>query len=172
MSEGRKFEPVVSAAHLAAGAMPALSEIEYAMTVMHHSFERWMVRCMAAAGIPGLQPTAVHILHAVNHRNREKTLSELCMMFNIEDVHVVSYALKKLAALGLVTTARRGKEKTAKATEKGMEACRRYHEVREALLIESVKRLRLDEAALSEIAATMRIISGQYDQAARSATSL
>jgi len=54
MSEGRKFEPVVSAAHLAVGAMPALSEIEYAMTVMHHSFERWMVRCMAAAGIPGL----------------------------------------------------------------------------------------------------------------------
>ncbi|HEU4987002.1 MAG TPA: winged helix DNA-binding protein [Rhizobiaceae bacterium] len=172
MSEVKKFEPVVSAAHLAAGAMPALSEIEYAMTVMHHSFERWMVRCMAAAGISGLQPTAVHILHAVNHRNREKTLSELCMMFNIEDVHVVSYALKKLTALGLVTTAKRGKEKTIKATEKGIEACRRYHEVREALLIESVKRLRLDEAALSEIAAAMRIISGQYDQAARSATSL
>ena len=40
----RKVGPVVSAAHLAAGAMPALSEIEFAMTVMSHSFERWMVR--------------------------------------------------------------------------------------------------------------------------------
>ena len=130
MSDVKQFEPVVSAAHLAAGAMPALSEIEYAMTVMHHSFERWMVRCMAAAGLSGLQPTAVHILHAVNHRNREKTLSELCMMFNIEDVHVVSYALKKLTALGLVTTAKRGKEKTIKATEKGIEACRREERVK------------------------------------------
>lgn len=164
--------PVVSAAHLAAGAMPALSEVEFAMTVMRHSFERWMVRCMAAAGYPGLQPTAVHIMHAVNHREREKTLSELCMMFNIEDVHVVTYAIKKLAALGLVTSAKRGKEKTVKATEAGVAACRRYHEVREALLIDSMKRLNLDEAHLSEIAAIMHTISGQYDQAARSATSL
>ncbi|WP_295811732.1 winged helix DNA-binding protein [uncultured Nitratireductor sp.] len=168
----RKVGPVVSAAHLAAGAMPALSEIEFAMTVMNHSFDRWMVRCMAAAGVPGLQPTAVQILHAVNHRNREKTLSELCMMFNIEDVHVASYAIKKLAALGLVKTGRRGKEKTVKATTEGTAACDRYHEVREALLIASTKRLKLDEEALSGIAAVMHALSGQYDQAARSATSL
>lgn len=170
--EGKKIGPVVSAAHLAAGAMPALSEIEFAMTVMNHSFERWMVRCMAAAGVPGLQPVAVHLLHAVNHRNREKTLAELCMMFSIEDVHVVSYAIKKLAALGLVKTGRRGKEKTVKATAAGIAACERYHEVREALLIASTRRLGLEEDALSNIAAVMRAISGQYDQAARSATSL
>ncbi|WP_163268056.1 winged helix DNA-binding protein [Chelativorans alearense] len=169
---GEKVGPVVAAAHLAAGAMPALSEIEFAMTLMHHSFQRWMVRCMAAAGVSGLQPVAVHLLHAVAHRGREKTLSELCMMFNIEDTHVVTYAINKLAALDLVKSSRRGKEKTVKATEKGVEACRRYHEVREALLVDSMKRLNLDEKALSGIAATMRSISGQYDQAARSATIL
>lgn len=168
----RRLGPVVSAAHLAAGAMPALSEVEFAMTVMHHSFERWMVRCMGAAGYPGLQPTAVHILHAVNHREREKTLSELCMMFNIEDVHVVTYAIKKLATLGLVSSSKRGKEKTVRATKEGIAACRRYHEVREALLIDSMNRLDLDEARLSEIAAVMHTISGQYDQAARGAASL
>ncbi|UUP16154.1 winged helix DNA-binding protein [Nitratireductor thuwali] len=164
--------PVVTASHLAAGAMPALSEIEFAMTLMHHSFERWMVRCMAAAGVPGLQPIAVHLLHAVAHRNREKTLSELCMLFNIEDTHVVTYAIKKLDALGLVASSKRGKEKTVKATRKGLDACHRYHQVRETLLVDSMKRLNLDEDALSGIAAMMRTISGQYDQAARSATSL
>lgn len=164
--------PIVAASHLAAGAMPALSEIEFAMTLMHHSFQRWMVHCMAAAGVAGLQPIAVHLLHAVVHRQREKTLSELCMMFNIEDTHVVTYAIGKLDALGLVKSSRRGKEKTVKATEKGVEACRRYHQVREALLVDSMKRLNLDEKALSDIAATMRTISGQYDQAARSATIL
>lgn len=167
-----KLGPIVTASHLAEGAMPEMSEIEFAMTVMHHSFERWMVRCMAAAGQPGLQPTAVHILHAVNHRGRDKTLSELCMMFNIEDTHVVTYAIKKLEAQKLVATSRRGKEKTVKATPKGIEACRRYHEVREALLVSSLKKLKLDENALSEIAAVMHTISGQYDQAARGATSL
>jgi predicted MarR family transcription regulator len=171
MKDGKgRIGPVVAAAHLAAGAMPALSEIEFAMTLMHHSFQRWMVRCMGAAGVPGLQPIAVHLLHAIAHRGREKTLSELCMMFNIEDTHVVTYAIKKLTALGLVEGSRRGKEKTVRATKKGVEACQRYHEVREALLIAGMKRLNLDEAALSGMAEMMRTISGQYDQAARSAT--
>ena len=39
--------PVVSAAHLASGAMPALSEVEFAMTMMVNAYHRWMVRCMA-----------------------------------------------------------------------------------------------------------------------------
>jgi len=173
MSEAKSgVGPVVAAAHLAAGAMPELSEVEFAMTLMHHSFQRWMVRCMAAAGIPGLQPIAVHLLHAIAHRGREKTLSELCMMFNIEDTHVVTYAIKKLTALGLVEGSRRGKEKTVRATRKGVEACARYHEVREALLVASLKRINLSQEALSGIAAMMRTISGQYDQAARTATIL
>ena len=111
--------PVVSAAHLAEGAMPALSEMEFALTVLGNAFQRWIVRCMAAAGFPGLGHVDVLILHAVNHRSRDKTLSDLCMMFNIEDTHVVTYALKKLEGLGLIVTGRRGKEKTVKVTEAG-----------------------------------------------------
>lgn len=171
-AEAASIGPVVSAAHLADGAMPALSEMEFALTVLSNAFQRWMSRCMAAAGVTGLSPLEVHILHATNHRDREKTLADICMMFNIEDTHVVTYALKKLESLDLVATGRRGKEKTVRATEKGAEACRRYREVREALLVQSVKALKLDEAGVSEIAATMRTLSGQYDQASRSAASL
>jgi predicted MarR family transcription regulator len=61
----------------------------------------------------------VQILHAVNHRERDKSQADLCMMFNIEDTHVVAYALKKLEALGLVEPGRRGKEKTARITKEG-----------------------------------------------------
>ena len=93
-------------------------------------------------------------------------------MFNIDDTHVVTYAIKKLEALGLVTASKRGKEKTVKATKKGIDACQHYHEVREALLIAGLKTLKLDEVALSAIAGAMHTISGQYDQAARGATSL
>lgn len=169
---GAGVGPVVSAAHLADGGMPSLSELEFAMTVATNAFQRWMVRCMAAAGVSGLQPTDVQILHTVNHRGREKTLADLCMMFNIEDTHVVSYALKKLEAQGLIATGRRGKEKTVKVTKEGAAACARYREIREALLISGVSGLTFEEAEISSIAATLRALSGQYDQAARAAASM
>ncbi|MCY1563066.1 hypothetical protein D9M68_1005480 [compost metagenome] len=54
----------------------------------------------------------------------------------------------------------------------GEAACRRYREVREALLVSSVKALKFDEAQVGKMAALMRVLSGQYDQAARSAASL
>jgi predicted MarR family transcription regulator len=164
--------PVVSAAHLADGEMPALSELEFALTILSNAFQRWSVRGMGAAGISGLAPIDVLILHAANHRHREKTLSDIAMMFNIEDTHLVTYALKKLEGLGLIATGRRGKEKTVRATDKGAQACARYREVREALLVSTVKGLKFDEAEISGIAALMRALSGQYDQAARSAASL
>ena len=164
--------PVVAAAHLADGAIPALSELEFALTILGNAFQRWSVRCMGAAGVAGLAPIDVLILHAANHRHREKTLSDIAMMFNIEDTHVVTYAVKKLQALGLIATGRRGKEKTIRATQEGAEACRRYREVREALLVSSVKGLQFDEAELSGIAALMRALSGQYDQASRGAAIL
>lgn len=164
--------PVVSAAHLADGGMPALSEMEFAMTILNNAFQRWMVRCMGAAGTTGLGPLDVHILHASNHRGREKTLADICMMLNIEDTHVVSYALKKLETAGLIETGRRGKEKTVRVTADGASACARYREVREALLVSSAKSLAFDEAEISRIAALMRALSGQYDQAARAAASM
>ena len=100
------------------------------------------------------------------------TLADICMMFNVEDTHVVAYALKKLEGLKLISTGRRGKEKTVKVTSAGAEACRRYHEVREELLASSVKGMAFDEEDMSRVAALMRALSGQYDQAARAAASL
>lgn len=164
--------PVVSAAHLADGQVPSLSEVEFALTVLHNAFQRWIVRCMSASGVPGLSAVDVLVLHAANHRDREKTLADICMMFNIEDTHVVAYAMKKLEGLKLISTGRRGKEKTVKVTKAGAEACRRYREVREGLLSTGVKGLSFDEEDMSHVAALMRALSGQYDQAARAAASL
>lgn len=166
------FGPVVSAAHLAAGAMPALSELEFALNVSVNAWHRWMVRCSAASGGPGLTATDVLVLHQVNHRGREKTLADLCLVMNVEDTHLVNYSVKKLAGAGLVETGRRGKEKTVAITPEGEAACARYHELREALLVNSVKALGLDEKELSRLASLLRALSGQYDQAARAAASL
>lgn len=164
--------PVVSAAHLATGAMPALSEIEFAVNMMVNAYHRWMVRCMAAAGSEGLSPLDVLILHTVNHRGRAKTLSDICLVLNIEDTHTVTYSLKKLEKGGLLASGKRGKEKTAEITKSGEEACMEYRKLREALLIDPIRSLGLDETEISKLAATLRLVSGNYDQAARAAAAM
>lgn len=164
--------PIVSSAHLVSERSAELSEFEFGLTMTAHAFNRWIVRCMTAAGHPGLAPIDVLTLHLANHRGREKRLSDLCFMLNVEDAHIVSYALKKLARLGLVAGAKRGKEIFWSTTEAGQAACARYREVRERCLIESLGAAGLDNREIGEVAARLRALSGLYDQAARAATSL
>ncbi len=164
--------PIVSSGHLAAGALPALSEFEFALSMTVHAFQRWIVRGMAAAGMPDLSPLDVLVLHNVNHRGKAKRLADICLVLNIEDTHLVNYSLKKLERLKLLKGGRKGKEKTVEVTPSGEETCRRYAQIREQLLVKSVRATGADPARLSEIAAAMRSLSGQYDQAARAAASL
>jgi len=164
--------PIVSSAHLAEGGSPGLSEVEYGLILASHSFSRWMVRCMAAAGLPGLSPIEVLILHSIRHRGREKKLADICLVLDIEDTHIATYAIRKLEAAGLLTTGKAAKEKTIKITEKGAEACARYAQIRERLLVDSTANARPSEETLSEIASVLRFVSGAFNQAARAATTL
>lgn len=161
--------PVVSSAHLAGGASPALSEVEYGLMVFSSAFDRWMVRCMAAAGLPGLSAVEVKILHSVAHRGREKRMADIALVLDIEDTHIVSYALKKLETAGLIETRRSGKEKVVAISDEGFAACTRYGQLREKLLIGLTQQARLSETELSEAAALLRMLSGAYNQAARAA---
>lgn len=163
---------IVSSSHLADGQIPALSEMEYALLVAGNALSRWMVRCMNAAGPAGLTQLEIQVLHSANHRDREKTLGDLCLVLNVEDTHLVTYAIKKLVGLGLVETGRRGKEKTVSITPDGQAACDRYKQVREDVLISGVKSLGMNPEDIHELASMLRVLSGQYDQAARGAASL
>ncbi len=164
--------PVVSSAHLAQSSLPALSEVEFALTMTNHAFHRWMVRCMVAAGGPAMSPLEVLIVHLVNHRERPKTLADICLVLNVEDTHLANYATKKLAKAGLVKVGRTGKEKTIAITEAGAALCTRYGEVRERLVVRAAAHLGIDAEEMSRLAALLRALSGSYDQAARSAAAL
>tara|TARA_R100001132_G_scaffold26415_2_gene28075 strand:+ start:634 stop:819 length:186 start_codon:yes stop_codon:yes gene_type:complete len=41
--------PIVSASHLADGAMPALSELEFALVILGNAYNRWIAACANAA---------------------------------------------------------------------------------------------------------------------------
>ena len=162
--------PVVSSAHLADGAHPHVSEFEFGLIVARHSFDRWMVRAMTAAGYAELSPLDILVLHTIRHRDRAKTLADICLVLNVEDTHTVNYALKKLSAAGLIETGRQGKEKTASITANGLAACERYRQIRDELLLSGMEALGADPADFSRLSALLRLMSGQYDQSARAAT--
>lgn len=171
-SADRATAPIVSSAHLAAGALPSLSELEFGLILLGHAFDRWMVRCMAAAGVPDLSPLDVLVAHTIAHRDKPKRIADICLVLGIEETHVVTYSVKKLEGLGLVTSRRSGNEKSVTLTRKGEDVVRTYTRLREQLLVSPVKSAGSDPHRLSEIAALMRAMSGHYDQAARAAASL
>ena len=161
---------IVSSSHLVSERSAELSEFEFGLMVVSNAFNRWMVRCMAAAGVPDLTVTDVLVLHHVNHRARNKKLADICFVLNYEDTHVVAYALKKLVAAGLLRADKQGKDVFYLPTPEGESAVQRYRAVRESCLVDS-----LDgkiNPALGEQARLLRNMSGLYDQAARAASSL
>ncbi len=168
----RKVGPIVSSAHLASGQSQELSELEFGLIVAGNAFNRWMVRCMNAAGLPELSPLDILVLHSVNHRNRAKKTADICLVLNVEDSHTVTYALKKLLKQEVVMSEKRGKETYYSVTEQGEAVCKRYREIREDCLVSSLRTLGFSGTDTGEVAGFLRGISGLYDQAARSAASL
>lgn len=162
---------IVSSSHLVSDKSPELSEFEFGLIIAGHAFDRWMIRCMAAAGYKDMTPTDVLVLHHVNHRGTEKRLADICFVLNIEDTHVVSYSLKKLAMAGLVGSTKRGKEVFFSTTAHGAALCMRYRDVREACLMPGFSGAEEENLRLAELARVLRTLSGRYDQAARAATS-
>ncbi|AVX04636.1 hypothetical protein MXMO3_02115 [Maritalea myrionectae] len=167
-----KKRRIVSSRHLASTEGWQLSEFEYGLIIAYNGFSRWMTKCMIASGNPELSPLEILVLHNVNHRERQKRLTDICFLLNIDDSHTVNYALKKLLKAGLIEGEKRGKEMFYSTTTQGFELCDKYREVREQCLLDSLKHLDVDKDQLSEMAAMMRTLSGLYDQASRAASSL
>lgn len=164
--------PIVSSAHLAAGKSAEMSELEFGLVIADNAFNRWTVRCMSAARFNDMSSSDVLVLHHINHRAREKKLADIAFTLNIEDTHVVNYALKKLQNLGLVQTQKHDKEVFYSTNEQGAALCKRYFEVREQILVSDLTGGGTEPAELAELARLLRTLSGLYDQASRAATSL
>src|SRR5262245_18069145 len=175
---------IVSSAHLVSERSPESSEFEFAMILAVNSFNRWVVRCMTAAGVKDLSTLEVLLLHHVHHRARKKKLADICFMYNIEDTHVVLYTLNKLAEKDLVDTEKIGKESLYFTTALGAEVIKRYRQVREhcliSLLSEELSKESEQESDeesdknynLGKMAKSLHILAGLYHRAARAATSL
>jgi predicted MarR family transcription regulator len=168
----KSASPIVSSAHLVSPRSAEMSEFEFGLIVSGNAFNRWITHCMSAAGLKDLTPLDVLVLHHVTHRARNKRLGDICFIMNIEDTHLINYSLKKLQSLKVVESSKTGKDVTYASTDVGRGYVERYREIRESCLIEA---LHADEGLnrdIGELARLLRVLSGVYDQAARSAASL
>ena len=163
---------IVSSRHLAEGNGWEASEFEYGLIIAYNAFALWMVKCMSAAGAGELSPLEILVLHNVNSRGRDKRLTDICFLLNIEDTHTVNYALRKLLKAGLLNGDKRGKEVFYSASDRGAEVCEAYRAVRSQCLLEGLGHMDLTGDELRDIATRLRALSGQYDQASRAAASL
>ncbi|QOL83035.1 winged helix DNA-binding protein [Pseudooceanicola spongiae] len=162
---------IVSSRHLAEGTGWEASEFEYGLIIAYNAFTRWMQRCMAAAGLPELSPLEILVLHNTNSRGREKRLTDITFLLNIEDSHTVNYALRKLLKLGLLNSEKRGKEVFYTTSPPGEALCLSYRKIREQCLLGTLP-AGFDGDELRKVASALRAMSGQYDQASRAAASL
>ena len=144
-----------------------LSDLEFGLIILANGFDRWVEKCMEAAGLRGLGALDVLVLHAVNHRARDRRLADICMLLNVDDAHLVSYALKKLHAAGLVAGAQRGRERHYRATAAGDAACLAYRRVREEFLVSGLTWVAEGRNIVPETAAFLRTLTALYDQAGR-----
>ncbi len=163
---------IVSSRHLAEGENWEASEVEYGLIIAYNAFSRWMTRCMSAAGNTDLTPLEILVLHNTNHRGRDKRLTDICFMLNIEDTHTVNYALRKLMKMELLASEKRGKEVFYRTSETGEALCEVYRTIRDRCFLDGLSRLDMTGEEMRDIAASLRAFSGQYDQASRAAASL
>lgn len=163
---------IVSSRPLAEGEGWEASDLEYGMIIAYKAFSRWMTRCMAAAGRADLAPLEILVLHNVNHRTRDKRLADICFLLDIDDTHIVNYALKKLVRADLIDAGKRGKEVFYRTARAGAALCEAYRVIRRQCFLDGLPHLGITGAELRGIAASLRSLSGQYDQASRAAASL
>ncbi len=158
---------IVSSEHLVSEASTELSEFEYGLIMVTNAFNRWMVRCMSAAGAKDMTAVEVSPLHHVSHRDRKKKLADICFVLNIEDMSKICTSRPtrsrswSRAAMGYVKSEKMGKEVFFSATQAGRDLCLKYREVRES---------GLTNEQIGEAAQLMHNASGLYDTAARIAS--
>src|SRR5213595_3868699 len=90
-----------------------LSQLEMSLTVLWNSARRWLSK---RSSVNGLSDLDVFLMHMLAYRNTALRASDLAFALAIDDMHLVSYSLKKLTKLGLITSTKSGKEVVYRAT--------------------------------------------------------
>ena len=155
--------------HLSADQVEvAATEMEFALMRTFEGFGRWQSECLA--GVSNVTATGPEnaLLHVIRMNDRPKTMRDLTRLLNREDVPNIQYSLRKLIGAGLVVREGAGRSGvTYRVTDEGARVTEDYGLLRRKLLIAAVRTLPGFAERLEEAAATLTVLSGIYEEAAR-----
>ncbi|PEQ13600.1 hypothetical protein B2G71_04515 [Novosphingobium sp. PC22D] len=148
-----------------------LTELELTLTVLWNSVRRWMSQRGNSNDVSGLSELDVFLLHLLVYRNRQLRATDLAFALSIDDMHLVTYSLKKLARLGMVDSTKIGKEAFYEATDRGRDHYADFHEDRRTYLEPAMAFMPQEGIDIAKVNQFLRALSGMYEQAARAAAS-
>lgn len=145
----------------------ALTELEFSLFRSFEAFHRWQSEGMATVTGISMSGTDGAILNIIRMRNRSKSIKEIAMLFNRDDLPNLQYTIRKLIKNGLIKKDGPGKQRKGARyiiTEKGIQVTDDYISIRRSVLVNFSKGMGED---LEHAARTLELMSGIYDQAAR-----
>lgn len=149
----------------------ALSDFELSLTILWNSVKRWMSLRSTEGVLNGLSNLDVFLMHLLVYRDRQLRANDLAFALSIDDMHLVSYSLKKLVRLEAITSSKVGKEVFYKAGDKAKAHYEEFLTDRTRFLEPALKHLSYGDYDLESLSQLLRALSGVYEQAARTAAS-
>ncbi len=149
----------------------SLSELELSLTILWNSVKRWMNQRSKEGELNGLSDLDVYLMHLLVYRDRQLRANDLAFALSIDDMHLVSYSLKKLVRIEAISSTKIGKEVFYKAAEKAKRHYREFLDDRKRFLEPALNHLSYGDYDLESLTQLLRALSGVYEQAARTAAS-
>ncbi len=149
----------------------ALSEFELSLTILWNSVKRWMSQRSTEGVLNGLSDLDVFLMHLLVYRDRQLRANDLAFALSIDDMHLVSYSLKKLVRLEAISSEKVGKEVFYKAGPKAKAHYKEFLQDRSKFLEPALQHLSYGDYDLDSLAQLLRALSSVYEQAARAAVS-
>jgi predicted MarR family transcription regulator len=147
-----------------------VTEVEYALMRSYEAFGRWQAECLATVIEFSASGPENALLHIIRMNDRPKSVRDLALMTNREDIPNIQYSLRKLLKGGFIKRTGSGRAGvTYEVTPLGQRVTERYADIREVLLIGAVKRIPDLAGKLEQAARTLELMTGIYEEAARAA---
>ncbi|WP_274627037.1 winged helix DNA-binding protein [Arvimicrobium flavum] len=148
----------------------SVADIEYALIRCFEAFGHWQAECLASVVEFAASGPENALLHMIRMNDRPKSVRDLAHMANRDDIPNIQYSLRKLIKGGLVVRSGSGRSGvTYETTALGRSVTDRYADVRADLLIDAVERMPDLAKRLEAAAHTLDLMTGIYEQAARTA---
>lgn len=147
-----------------------VTEVEYALMRSYEAFGHWQAECLATVIEFSASGPENALLHVIRMNDRPKSVRDLAQMTNRDDIPNIQYSLRKLLKGGLITRTGSGRAGvTYEVTPLGHRVTERYADIRSVLLIDAVTRIPEMADKLEDVARTLELMTGIYEQAARAA---